>query len=244
MSGERADSRAGAGFTTGVGDLGAEKRSQSRFDESPGAHVLRFFLTPDELCALWKRLEHFAEPFLSEWIKLFDPNQRRVVDFAFTAIFQKIIINFAGAKDDAFHVVDRTSFRRAESCFEAAVDKFFSRRRRIFGAQQTLRRSDDEGFDEIAFHLAAQHMKILCSGRKIADLDVVLGTLLEEALDARTGMLRPLAFVAMREQQHDPAGLLPLRFCRNDELINDCLRSVDEIAELRLPQAKHLRVLK
>src|SRR4029077_4110740 len=85
VAGERADSRAGTGFAPSVGDFGAEKRAQSRFDESPGAHVLRFFLAPDELRAFWKRLEHFAEPFLSEWIKLLDANEGCVVDFAFTA---------------------------------------------------------------------------------------------------------------------------------------------------------------
>ncbi|KAG0506404.1 MAG: hypothetical protein Udaeo_02120 [Candidatus Udaeobacter sp.] len=56
-------------------------------------------------------------------------------------------------------------------------------------------------------------MKILRSGGEIADLDVVVGTLLEEAFYARARMFRPLAFVAMREQEHNPAGLLPFRFC-------------------------------
>ena len=80
------------------------------------------------------------------------------------------------------------------------MQEFFRGRRRILGTQQTLRCSDDERLDEIAFHLAAQHMKILRCGGEIADLDVVIGTLLEEAFYARARMFRPLAFVAMREQ--------------------------------------------
>ena len=50
-------------------------------------------------------------------------------------------------------------------------------RNRLFGV------SDDERLDEIAFHLAAQHMKILRGGGEIADLDVVLGARLQEALE-------------------------------------------------------------
>src|SRR5215469_8196112 len=111
MPGERADGRTGAGFTAGVRDLGTEKRSQSRFDESPCTHVLRFFLAPDQLRPFWKGLEHFAKPLLSERIKLLDANERCIFDFAFTAIVQQIVIDFAGAKDDALHIINGTSFR-------------------------------------------------------------------------------------------------------------------------------------
>ena len=114
MAGERADGGAGAGFAPGVGDLGAEKRSQSRFDESPGAHVLRFFLAPDELRVFWKWLEHFAQLFFREWIKLLDPNDRGIVNLAIASVIEQIVIDFAGAKDDALHVVGRTGFGRAE----------------------------------------------------------------------------------------------------------------------------------
>ena len=115
MAGERADGGAGAGFATGVGDFGAEKRSQSRFDESPGAHVFRFFLAPDELRVFWKWLEHFAQLFFRQWIKLLDPNDRGIVNLAIASVLEQIVIDFAGAKDDALHVVDRTSFGRAEN---------------------------------------------------------------------------------------------------------------------------------
>ncbi len=114
MASKRADGGAGAGFAPGVGDLGAEKRSQSRLDESPGAHVLRFFLAPDELRVFWKRLEHFAQLFFRQWIKLLDPNDRGIVNLAIASVIQQIVIDFAGAKDDALHVVGRTGFGRAE----------------------------------------------------------------------------------------------------------------------------------
>src|SRR6058998_535209 len=107
VTGKCTDGGAGTPFTAGIGDFGAEKRSQSRFDESPSAHVLRFFLAPDELRAFWKRLEHFAQLLFCERIKLLDANDRSVVDLALRPIIQQIVINLARAKDDSLHVVGR-----------------------------------------------------------------------------------------------------------------------------------------
>src|SRR6266446_8724702 len=109
MAGECADGGAGTGFTASVGDFGAEKCSQSRLHESPSAHVLRFFLAPDELRAFWKRLEHFAQLLFCERINLLDANDRSVVDLALRPIIQQIVINLARAKDDSLHVVGRTA---------------------------------------------------------------------------------------------------------------------------------------
>ena len=40
-----------------------------------------------------------------------------------------------------------------------------------------------------------------------------------------------------------PLGPLPFRFRRDDELIDDDLRAVRKIAELRFPEAKHVRII-
>ena len=40
-----------------------------------------------------------------------------------------------------------------------------------------------------------------------------------------------------------PLGPLPFRFCRDDELIDDRLRAIGKIAELRFPQAEHSWVI-
>ncbi len=55
-------------------------------------------------------------------------------------------------------------------------------------------------------------------------------------------MLGPLPFVAVRQQQHDAAAPLPLRLRGRDELVDDHLRTVREVAELRLPQDELVRV--
>ena len=86
-------------------------------------------------------------------------------------------------------------------------------------------------------------MKILRGCRDVADLNVVFGAGLQESLKSRAGMLRSLPFVAMRQKQNDPARSLPLRLRRHDKLIDDRLRAIREIAELRFPKAKHVWVI-
>ena len=102
-------------------------------------------------------------------------------------------------------------------------------------AQHALWRHDHERLAPFAQRLAPQHMEVLPGGGGLADLDVVARGELQIALNAGAGMLRPLAFVSMREK-HDNAGeQIPLVFAGGDELIDDDLRAVGEIAELRFP---------
>src|SRR5947209_7085259 len=86
-------------------------------------------------------------------------------------------------------------------------------------------------------------MKILRRRCYIADLNVLFGARLEKALEPRARVLGPLPFVAMRQQKDDSTRALPLRFRRHDKLIDNHLRAVGEIAELRFPKAKHVRVV-
>ena len=57
----------------------------------------------------------------------------------------------------------------------------------------------------------------------------------EEALDAGRGVLGALALVAVREQHDEAGGLVPLVLGGHDELVDDDLGAVHEVAELRLP---------
>ena len=47
---------------------------------------------------------------------------------------------------------------------------------------------------------------------------------------------------AVRQKQHQAAGLSPFRFGARDELIDHDLRAIDEIAELRLPHHQRERI--
>ncbi len=63
------------------------------------------------------------------------------------------------------------------------------------------------------------------------------------ALDARAGMLGALPFVTVRKQKHQPAGQVPLVFAGAQELVDDHLRAIRKISELRLPKHKCFRIV-
>ncbi len=89
----------------------------------------------------------------------------------------------------------------AENLSKTSGREILGARGSLLGAEQTFRRHDDERLDEVALHLTAQDVKILRRRREVADLDVILRTGLEEALEPRAGVFRSLAFVAMRQEQ-------------------------------------------
>ena len=64
---------------------------------------------------------------------------------------------------------------------------------------------------------------------------------LEEPLEPRARVLGPVALVAVRQEQGQTRRLPPLRAAGDDELVDDDLRPVDEVAELRLPEDERVR---
>ena len=103
-------------------------------------------------------------------------------------------------------------------------------------AQHALRGEDDQRLAPVAQGLAAQQMKILRGVGRLRDLDIVFRGELEEALDAGAGVFRSLAFVAVRKKQDEAGEQVPLGFAGGDELIDDGLRDIDEVAELGFPE--------
>ena len=91
--------------------------------------------------------------------------------------------------------------------------------------------------------LTAQQMKILRGVRGLRDLDIVLRGELQEALDAGAGVFRSLAFVAVGQKHHEAGEQAPLGFSGGNKLIDDGLRDVYEISELRFPQNQGLRIV-
>lgn len=84
-------------------------------------------------------------------------------------------------------------------------------------------------------------MKILRGVGGLADLDVVARGELEKPFDARAGMFGALALVSMGKKHHHSGQQTPLIFARGDELIDDDLRAIGEITELRFPEHESLR---
>ena len=108
--------------------------------------------------------------------------------------------------------------------------------------QQRFRRHQDERLAERAMHLPAQHVEIIGRRRGIGDLDIVLRAKLQITLETRGGMLRALAFIAMRQQHHEAAHAQPFHFAGRDELVDHDLRAIGEIAELRFPENERARL--
>ena len=85
-------------------------------------------------------------------------------------------------------------------------------------------------------------MEVLSGRSAVANLHIIFGAELQEAFNAGAGVLRPLALETVRQQQNKSAGLIPFRFRRAQELINNDLRAIDEIAELGFPKNESQRV--
>ncbi len=85
-------------------------------------------------------------------------------------------------------------------------------------------------------------MKYLRCRRGLHHLHVVVGRQLQKALEPRRRVLGTLTFVAMRQHQRQARLAAPLHFAGGNELINDYLRAVDEVAELRLPYHQRVRL--
>ena len=101
-----------------------------------------------------------------------------------------------------------------------------------------LRRHQDQRLAEVALQLTAQDVEVVRRRRAVGDLHVVLGAHLQPALEARGGMLRTLAFIAVRQKADEARHAQPLALARRDELVEHDLRAVGEVAELRLPQGR------
>src|SRR5918911_698988 len=110
-------------------------------------------------------------------------------------------------------------------------------------SQQALGREDHERCSPGGERLTPEHVKVLgCSGW-LTDLQVVLGGELEKSFDASTRMLGPLALVPVWQQECQSGQAPPFVFSRDDELIDDDLRVVREVAELSLPEDERLRIV-
>ncbi len=79
-------------------------------------------------------------------------------------------------------------------------------------------------------------MEILSRRCRLRDLDIVFGRQQQESLQAGAAMLGTLTFEAVRQQQHQSAEAPPLVLGAGDELVDDDLTDVPEVAELRFPR--------
>ena len=148
--------------------------------------------------------------------------------------------DLAGAEDQARHGVAVGRARVVDHGLEAALREVLERGGRALGAQQALRREDDERPLAVGEGLLAEQVEVVGRRRAVGHPDVVLGGRLQEALDARRGVLGAVALVAVRQQHREPRRLAPLGAPRDDELVDHDLGAVGEVAVLGLPEHERL----
>src|SRR5580693_728572 len=109
--------------------------------------------------------------------------------------------------------------------------------------EHTLWRENDQRLAPQAARLPAQQVEILRGSGGLADVHVAFGGELHEAFNARARVFRALAFVAVRQQQHQSGREPPFVFAGAEELIDDHLRAIRKIAELRFPENQRLWIV-
>ena len=85
-------------------------------------------------------------------------------------------------------------------------------------------------------------MEHLCRRGRNTDLNILLGTQLQIALEPGRRVFRSLPLHTMRQKHDQATQAVPFLFTRTDELVDDNLGIVGEITELRLPDHQCIRV--
>src|SRR5437016_5945169 len=102
-------------------------------------------------------------------------------------------------------------------------------------AQQALRRHDDERISPSPQNLAPQAVEQLDRQGRLDDLNIVVCRQFQKPFQSCARVLGSLALESVRKQKSDAAEAAPFLFGSRDELVDDHLRNVPEIAELRFP---------
>ena len=167
---------------------------------------------------------------------------RDVARFLASLVTVDVVVDLARAEHQLGHGLAPAvrEARIVDHALEVAVGEVLERGRGRGQPQQALRRHHDQRARLRDERLAAEQVEVLGRGGAVRDPDVALGRGLEEALDAAARMLGARALVAVGEQQREARGLAPLGEPGHEELVDDHLGAVHEVAELRLPQ--HERV--
>ena len=133
----------------------------------------------------------------------------RCVVFAATAVRAEFVANLSAGDEDALRV---GNFASGTSVRNRGALEFFDGGSGVRMAQHALWSENDQRLAPAAASLPSEQVEILRGVGGLADLDIVFASELHEALDARAGMFRPLAFVAMRKKQHQAGGQIPFIF--------------------------------
>src|SRR5205823_6980969 len=91
--------------------------------------------------------------------------------------------------------------------------------------------------------LAPERVEVIRRRAWIEDPDVALRGKLQEPFKPRARMFRAAALIGVGKKKGEPRRLTPFGKSRDDELVDDDLRAIREIAELRLPADQCIRCI-
>ena len=178
---------------------------------------------------------------MRERIKLFDAHNGDIFLIVLATLFQQVVINLTRTHHHTLHafrieVIDFTDGRQ-----EGAVRQLIQAGDRQRMAQQRFRRHHHQRTTHPAQRLTTQHVIHLSRSRRYAHLHVLLSAKLQITLQTRGGVLRTLPFITVRQQHHQATHPAPFLFARGDELVDNHLRAVGEVTELRFPDGQGAR---
>ena len=235
----RAGGRAGAGVAADVLERDAHELLQPGRHERPASHVLRLFLDPDPVAGRSVAVEDLLELLGRPGIELLEADDGDVALLAGRLpLGQQVVVDLARAEQHAAGPL--RGGRVVEHVVEVAHDQVVDRGDGRLVPQQALGGHHDQRLAEVPPDLAAEQVEVLGGRRGDGDLDVLLGAEREEALQPGAGVLGPLALVAVRQEHDQAAAPAPLGLGRGDELVDDDLGAVGEVAELGLPHDEHV----
>jgi hypothetical protein len=199
----------------------ADQRLKPRSHEGEGAHVGGLLLNPDELPDARVGAQHFHEFLVRERKELFQSDLSRAEENTLNSLHRRV----------------------AKNRPEAIGSQLFERREGNLRPEQALWCQHHQRFAPSPQCLPAQKVKVLPGRGRLANLDVVFGSKLEESLHPRTRVFRTLSLVAVREEQNQSGQEAPLVLPGRDKLVQNNLGAVGKIAELSLPADERLGVI-
>src|SRR5258705_1151673 len=130
-------------------------------------------------------------------VELIEKNNRGSGVFAAAAFGAQLVSELAADDQDALGILH---FAIGHNGQKARLREIIDAGRSVWMTQHALRREDDQRLAPRTPDLTPQEVKVLRSRRRLADLHVFFTGELQETLDARAGVLRSLAFVAVPQQ--------------------------------------------
>ena len=173
-----------------------------------------------------------------ERVNLLEAKNGGVGDLMLLLVILQVVENFTGTEDDPTGVFGDGGIRK--NFLEGAAGQIGDRAGGARVPQESFGGENDEGLDDFSERLAADEVKVVGWGGGVGDGHIVLGTKLEESLEAGAGVFGPLAVVAVGEKKGKAGGGAPFGFGGGDVLIDLGLRAVGEITELGFPDDEHI----